>query len=192
MKIFSLDISTKTGYAYYEDEKLKEYGLIVLKDINGAIKKVDDFGSYPENYQKYTLEIAQKIKSTIEKVVSSDFWDDGMILIEETTKSRNSMSQKMLEYIHCQFIRLFVDKGYVIKYIKTGEWRKIIQMKLNEDDKKNNKEVRSGKKRGLITKKHLSVRIVNELFDLKLKIKDNDISDAILIGLAGIKQYEQN
>lgn len=184
MKILSLDISTKTGYAYFEDGKLKEYGLIQLKDKEGNVKKVDDFGSYPENYQLYTLEIANKIKQKMESIVSDDFWEDGMIVIEETTKSKAVYTQKMLEFIHCQFIRHLSGKGYMIKYVKTGEWRKVAKLVLSKKDKEQNKLVRAKKARGIITKKHLSVRKANELFDLHLKLKDNDIADALVLGWA--------
>lgn len=185
MKIFSLDISTNTGFAYFEDGNLKEYGLICLNNKENKKKSIAEFGKYPENYQEYALTLAKKIKAKMDSLVSEDFWDDGMILIEETTKSRAVYTQKILEFIHCQFIRLFAGRGYIIKYIKTGEWRKCIELKMTNEDKKSNQEVRKGKKRGLITKKHLSVRMANELFDLGLKIKDNDIADAILVGYVG-------
>lgn len=182
MKVLALDISTNTGYAYFEDGVLKDYGLIQIKDKNGKIKKVTDFGDYPENYQEYTLEIATKIKNKMDSVVADDFWDDGMIVIEETTKSKAVYTQKMLEFIHCQFIRLFSGRGYIINYVRTGEWRKVADLILNKEDKDKNKLVRQKKARGLITKKHLSVRKANKLFDLKLKLKDNDIADALILG----------
>ena len=190
MKIFALDISTKTGFAYFEDGELKEYGLIQLKDMHGEVKKVDDFGSYPENYQEYTFEIATKIKNKFDSIVASDFWDDGVIVIEETTKSKAVYTQKMLEFIHCQFIRFFTGKGFLIRYVRTGEWRKTLNLVLSKKDKEHNKLVRKKEARGLITKKHLSVRKANELFDLNLKMKDNDIADALLIGYASMNGVE--
>lgn len=182
MKIFSLDISTNTGYAYFVDGKLEKFGSLRLKNKNGENKKIKDFGRYPENYQQYTLSLAKKIKKTMEGIVSEDFWDDGMIVIEETTKSRAVYTQKILEFIHCQFIRLFANQGFVVKYIKTGSWRQKINLVMSKEDKKHNAKVRKKKERGLITKKHLAVRKANELFELDLKMKDNDIADAILIG----------
>jgi hypothetical protein len=67
-----------------------------------------------------------------------------------------------------------------------SQWRKILEMRLSKDQKENNKLVSKGVKRGRVTKKHLSVNMTNTKFGLKLKLKDNDISDAILLGLAYI------
>jgi hypothetical protein len=57
-------------------------------------------------------------------------------------------------------------------------------MWMNKEDLKNNRDVKAGKKRGKISKKHLAVRMVNEKYGKKLKLKDNDEADAILMGQA--------
>jgi hypothetical protein len=41
--------------------------------------------------------------------------------------------------------------------------------------------------KGKVTKKHLSVRWVNETFGFNMKVKDNDICDAVCLGSAYIK-----
>jgi hypothetical protein len=73
----------------------------------------------------------------------------------------------------------------------TSEWRKIVGLWMSKEDKKNNRQVSIGKKRGKITKKHLSVRMVNEKFNKSLKLKDNDEADAILLGLAYVTKLAQ-
>lgn len=180
MHVFSLDVSTKTGYSYFENGKLKEYGLITLDD---KLKNM----SYPEEFVKYADRMATKIKQTFEKVVAEDFWDQGMLVLEETSIGRAVYQHKILEFIHCLFLKKFVDQGYVIKYVRTGSWRSAVGLKLTTEDKKHNADVRKKKAKGLITKKHLSVRMANKEFDLELKLKDNDISDSLLIGFSAYK-----
>ena len=78
----------------------------------------------------------------------------------------------------------------MIKYVRTQSWRSAVDLKMTNDDKEHNKLVKEGKARGKIGKKHLSVRMVNSLFGLKLKLKDNDIADSILIGLSAYKKVK--
>jgi hypothetical protein len=77
----------------------------------------------------------------------------------------------------------------LLKYMDPSEWRKIVDLKLSKADKDNNKAVKKKEKRGKITRKHLSVRMVNEKFGKSLKIKDNDEADAILLGFAATVKY---
>ena len=65
-----------------------------------------------------------------------------------------------------------------------SQWRKILEMRLSKEQKENNKLVSKGVKRGRITKKHLSVEMANARFNLKLKLKDNDIADACNLAVA--------
>ena len=51
---------------------------------------------------------------------------------------------------------------------------------MSKEQKKNNKQ-RIGSK---VTLKHVAVRKANQFFQLELKQKDNDIADAILLGVA--------
>ena len=51
--------------------------------------------------------------------------------------------------------------------------------------------MRAGKKRGKISKKHLAVRMVNDLYGKQLKLKDNDEADAILMGQAYVNRSQK-
>jgi hypothetical protein len=63
---------------------------------------------------------------------------------------------------------------------------------LTNADKKHNKTTKiaglgngtNPNYRGKITPKHLAVQKSNELYGLELKLKDDDIADAILLGRA--------
>jgi hypothetical protein len=108
------------------------------------------------------------------------------------------MSQKILDYIHFLVAKYIRETGIKCCYLMTGEWRKITETRLNDQEKLRNKEVKKykkdhgtklsydirGKRIGMVNKKHVGIRRVNELFDLRLKVNQNDTSDAILLCFA--------
>ena len=104
------------------------------------------------------------------------------IVIENSVKGRNRHTQRLIEWIHFCVVKLLQITPF--SYLDPSEWRCSVGLRLNKDQKKNNQDVSKGKKRGRIGKKHLAVNMVNEKYDLKLKLKDNDQADAILLGLA--------
>ena len=61
-------------------------------------------------------------------------------------------------------------------YRDPSHWRKIVNLRLTDEDKKHNKMVSKGLIKGRLTAKHLSVRKVNELYNLELILKDNNRS----------------
>jgi hypothetical protein len=75
-----------------------------------------------------------------------------------------------------------------IVYRDPSHWRKILGLRLSEADKKHNKMVSSGKEKGRINAKHLSVKLANELFGLNLILKNNNESDSILLGWSYIQE----
>jgi hypothetical protein len=96
-----------------------------------------------------------------------------------------------------------------IVYLNTRDWRKTLKIQLTNEDKKSNKEVREAKKRatstgtkvdysklkarGKIGKKHLAIRYVNQAFGMNLRMKEDDIADAICLVDAyfqGAKPYD--
>lgn len=186
MKILSLDISSKTGYCLsLSSEKgfeLLEYGTLEKEDEPKELK-------YPGSYLQWSENCAKAIQSLIMKT------NPDHIAIEETTPSRNSYSQKLLEWIHrlvlYDSLRNWLEN---VTYLRTGDWRGLTESHMNNEEKKHNAKVRrlkkktgkskvkiDGKVAGLITRKHVSVRRANELFNLELKLKDNDSAEAILI-----------
>ena len=180
MRILSLDISTKTGYAVFEDGKYKSSGAlpkVFVKDFN-VNKEPQKSSEYPWNIIDAADEVAKSILA-----LYSDVKPDVMVL-EDTNKGRNRATQRCLEWLHYSILKILRPFGKPIKYMDSSEWRKIVGLKLNQEQRKNNKDVSAGKKRGKVNKKHLSVLMTNEKFGLTLLLKDNDQSDACLLGLA--------
>lgn len=180
MLVLALDISTKTGWAVFEDQKLLEYGLISVP------QKFSDFGEYPFSYFKFTQDIASKIfAKTLE--IKPD-----IIVIEETNRGKQRFSQKILEFLHCQILGSLISYKVPVFYISTSTWRKALGIKMSKDGKKNNQKVNKANREGIskktlglkgkITVKHLTLDFVNNTYNLNLKMKDNNEADAIALG----------
>ncbi len=182
MRVLALDASTKCGWALFEDGKLIESGAlrpVFVDNFNPNSPEVTRDPHYPYN----TFYAAQAVTRLVRQLV----WEKGQVdafVVENTNKGKNRNTQRILEFIHYELLSFFEGCNGLFHYMDTSEWRKIVGLWMSKDDKKNNREVSTGKKRGKITKKHLSVRMVNEKFNKSLKLKDNDEADAILLGLA--------
>ncbi len=197
-RILSLDISTKTGYA------------VLVTGINGecileAYGQVDKIPCpakepYPGSYVTWAYKCYEKIEELIEK-----FTPD-VLVIEEVTKSKNAMSQKILDFCHFLTARFIQETGIKNVYLQTGDWRSEVGSYMNATEKAHNKKVReykkkvlkdtgkkttvaydinTGKRIGMIGKKHVTIRLINDTFkdQLKkpLKRKDEDTADGIAI-----------
>jgi Holliday junction resolvasome RuvABC endonuclease subunit len=177
VRILGLDISTKTGYAVFDDKKLVAQSVFMAGPASKYIGP--DLESYKFIY------IARSIASVIKNIIEK--YNPNFIYIEQTNNGRNRTTQKLLEFIHFATLAGLEDTVYgsKIRYIDTSAWRKTLGIKLSKEDRINNKAVKKKERRGKITSKHLSVRWVNSTFNLNLKLKDNDIADAICIAYSG-------
>jgi hypothetical protein len=184
MRILALDLSTKTGWALFEEALLIESGNIPQEKI--ADFNVNADPNFSPLYPWNMIDGAWRLRDRVMDLVQLK--EPERVVIENTVKGRNRHTQRILEWIHLAvLLRLqeeFPRSANAIAYMDPSEWRKILDMRLSKDQKKNNRDVSAGKKRGRIGKKHLSVAMVNEKFGKKLKLKDNDEADAILLGLA--------
>lgn len=201
-RILSLDVSTKTGWAFAISSdsgiKLEDYGTIP------QIHQPD--GDYPSNYVMWAYKCFAEIIRLIEK------YSPEVLVIEDTSKgSKNAMSQKILEWTHfllAQYIRSSKVKSV---YLMTEQWRREIGCQMSKEEKLRNKEVRTykkkhktviaydinGKRTGLIGRKHVNIRRVSEIFagQLKkpLKRKDEDLADGLgLLACYHFRRLKEN
>lgn len=188
MKILALDFSTNTGWALLEGPS----GQIPKIVATGRIDKPFVDTPYPWR----PMAIAKWIGHDAHQLALYHVPD--AIVIEETNKGKNRYSQKQLEFIHFAFLREVFDSGVVsldhLHYINTSDWRKILGTGLTAEDKKLNAKVRklwkAGDRKGIknlgvrgkVNKKHTALRYVNSTYGLDLRMKDNDVADAICIG----------
>lgn len=190
-----MDLSTHAGYAQLE----KVGGDKPLLIQHGTIdlgKRPRDFGPYPKSYLLAAQELVQRVYDE----VYAPFLPD-VIVTEETNPGRNRYSQKILEFIHYRFVETFDGLcSYPIVYLDTGTWRSSVGLQMSKEQRKANAKLSREKSKakekgakldkkalglgGRITKKHLAVALANQLYGLKLKLKDNNAADAILLGIA--------
>ena len=198
LRVLALDISTNTGWALLEGSlgvmpKIVKYGTVVK-----SLPNVRGYGDYPFSY----IKIAREIAGQLYKLYTSDTAPD-VVVIEETNKARARYTQKVLEYLHCVLVGMMYDQSLTpegaapIIYISSSAWRKACGIGMSKEDKAQNAKLNKAKRSagaskldkkalgitGKVTKKHLSVRKANELFALDFKMKDNDVAEAILLGV---------
>lgn len=176
--ILGLDCSLKTGYAVMEGHSLIDYGLLLAKR-----NKKQDHPNYPINF----IEAADNIATQLDNVLMK--FPIKTVIIEETNQmARDRYAQKQLEFIHYAINKLMAQKTLERVYLSTSQWKKLLNIKLSKEQREHNKLVKSGKAKGKITNKHLTVAAMNEAYGLGLLLKDNDIADAIAIASAYLIQ----
>lgn len=188
-RVLSLDLSTSTGYALLDGEKIEQCGVLA----NG--KTAAEYAAYPWGVVQAAVSIAAKVHALVQNTGHID-----SIVIEETNLGRNRYSQKQLEFIHFAVLEVLRDTAIPVHYLSTGVWRKHLGIFLSKDDKRQNSRLQRAKRaaanagqsldkkelgiRGKVNKKHIAIRYVNERFNLALKAKDDDVADAICLALA--------
>lgn len=179
MKILGLDMSTSCGWAVLDNLELVKSGLVNVKNNFSH----DHMKQEVEDYQ--FIDKANLVAKHIAVIVQCHKPD--FIYIEQTNSGSFRTSQKMLEFIHYAVLQILKVIGFsaIVRYVDTSAWRARHAIYLSKEDKKNNKMVSQGKKRGRVTKKHLAVRWANNAFNLSLKLKDNDIAEALAIASYG-------
>lgn len=180
VKVLALDLSTSPGWAILQDGKLLDYG-------NDSFK-IEDFNvnNYPNRSPKYPYNLVDAVEEVSDYIYNVYQSEENIdyIVIENTVRGINRNTQRALEWVHLGVLNRFNNERDKVKYLDPSEWRKIIDLRLSEEDKKNNKLVKNKVIKGKITHKHLSVRYVNNLFNKEFKLKDNDLCDAICIAVA--------
>lgn len=172
MKVLSLDLSTHTGWAVLESNHQKS--AISLIEY-GCCKTISCPKLYPYGYIFKAKELAEQI----EQIYFTHLPD--FIVVEDTNRGQQRYTQKFLEFIHFAVFDKFILNGIEkIYYISSSEWRSNQSVRLSKEQRNINKKKIQSK----VTLKHVAVQKTNSLFGLQLKQKDNDIADAILLGVS--------
>jgi hypothetical protein len=209
-KLLCLDLSTTcTGWAVFDldTKKLLDYGAI--KPVKKGMSKLD----YPTKQLRVMQNITSQIMSLIYRLdgfsMDNPKNEIKMILIEEVNLHKSRMTGKTLDGMHWILLEALAndnDLNYIsrVRYRDSdGEtgWRKRLDLKLTENDKKLNAERKKMNKKlkgkdqlPIINKKHLAARYVNSKlglgFDVDQNATDNDIVDAIGLGLSELLTLE--
>jgi hypothetical protein len=188
MRVLSLDASTKSGWALFVDGTLSESGALTpvkIEDFN-VNKDPQKSPKYPYNIVRGAQQITAQVLELVRKCGKLD-----VVVIENTNKGRNRHTQRILEFMHFCILMMLEEVPQKMVYMDTSEWRSLVGLWMSKDDLKNNRDVKAKKKRGKISKKHLAVRMVNDLYGKNLKLKDNDEADAILMGQAFVNRSQK-
>lgn len=201
MNVLALDLSTKTGWAVLSGELSDT---ILPRIVSSGVVKNDrtvlEYCEYPWCYLAAAEDMARKVSVIMGMVVPD------IVVIEEINLGRNRYTQKELDFIHCCVLKEIealnrrISSHIKVVYISSSAWRSALKMEMSREQKKNNAKLskakrqaaasgeRLNKKRlgiaGKITKKHVAINWVNEVFGTKFKMKDNDEVDAISLGAA--------
>ena len=192
--VLALDVSTKTGWALFQDGKPVSWGTLFPD------KTVKDFGDYPINFVRLCQYLADRLVREIIVPILEKTEDYLEVVIEETNSSKQNYSQKILEFLHFCIIESLYDLNLSPKYIRTGEWRKYTDSKMSKEEKALNAKIakikrQTGKKLAKIDgkvvgkkgRKHVALRRVEEILGIELMRKDEDAADALLLGLGYLK-----
>lgn len=205
MKILCFDASTHAGWALMEGQPGDLKPQIIESGLIENDKGVMAFGEYPWCY----LDAADSIAIRLHELALR--FKPDVIVVEETNLGRARYTQKILEFIHARLLGHLKLEQHEVKYLNTTEWRKVAGVTLSGVEKQNNNKIAKARKmareavkldptlkmtkalaaakkkvgvKGKIGKKHVSVRYINELYDLDLGIGDNDTAEAICLGVA--------
>ncbi|NBP13504.1 hypothetical protein EBU95_03780 [bacterium] len=175
MIVLGLDVSKHTGFAIFGSNGILTSGTFDV-DCRKKTNLVNEYNYIEESLilSEFVLKLVQENK--IDK-----------IFIEQTNRGINRHSQKELEFLHYGILKRLHENGHQekVSYVDTSTWRSALAIRLSKDQKKHNKEVKSKKKRGRITTKHLVVNWANTTFNKELILKDNNEADAIAIAFYG-------
>jgi len=201
-KIIALDISTNTGYAIFEDDKLIAYDVFTIKVVNYKAD-VKCFSDFPKEYPDNFLLTAQKLADGCMKVIQEH--QITKVIIEHPEAGKQRLSQRLLEWTHYALVLRLKEAGLDYRYLLVHDWRCQVNCYIKHwpDYQKWNLKIRAAKKVAVPTKngsicakidgkrvsainqKKLSIIIANEKYGIQ--IKNDNIADAINIGRAAVE-----
>jgi Holliday junction resolvasome RuvABC endonuclease subunit len=200
MIVLSLDLSTSTGFAVANVNLTAKTVELLESGRLETEKGVLAYGRYPFCYPLAAESMASKIEEVIQRLIETGLRPEAVV-IEEINLGKNRYSQKILEFIHCKVLgvlrKLELENVF---YLDSSEWRKNLGLVLTKEAKKANAKLAKAKReaaavgakldkaalgvKGKVTKKHVAIQYVKDRFDLALKVKDDDVADAICLACA--------
>lgn len=160
MDLLSLDLSTHTGWAFYQSGVLSKVGSFDVKIENYVtnVKKWTDLPRvYPYNHINSADDVAERCLQ---------LWDSFKrpnVIAEHTEGSKHRISQRTLEFIHYAVFTELGNQGCQPRYLLNSDWRKHCKCYLKEwpEYQKWNKEVSKAKKKAKPTKSGARVAKIN-------------------------------
>lgn len=186
--VLALDISTScTGFAVFDRETKK---LICSGRIKPTVPGLHKL-KYPKAALKTIISMAGKVNDLVMQV------NPDRIVIEEVNRGINRIGQKSLDAVHFFVLdRLTEAQVDSVTYVDSNGkkgWRGMLGLKLSDQDKQvnaeirlKNKKVKKSAKAPVIDWKVLAQRYVNVKYGASFNVwenpGDNDECDAIALG----------
>jgi len=177
--ILSLDLSVhSSGYAFMKyDSSIIETGTICPAKYKNYTK------------DKYPVSTIKNVLSDVDQFVEliaeySKSYTIETILIEELNVGGGKViTVKALSWIHGFLLAELGPQNFDFKFISSSTWRSALKLTFSAEQKAHNKGLKKFDK-SKITHKHLAINKVNSIYGTDFEMADNDICDAIAIGLA--------
>lgn len=195
-RLLSLRVSTKISFSVLDIEETEDKIVTNIDLTESGLQKMPELLNTCGEYSWDFLQASKRMSKVLATLVSRI--KPRVVVVEE--KKDRRYFQKLLEFLHSALLtHIQLDtEAPAVFYLSTSEWRSHLGIRLSKEDKKANQKLSKAKKasidgkidrkalgiRGKITPKHLAVKYANEKFGLQLKIKDNDIADAVCLGNA--------
>lgn len=133
MKILTLDISTKTGWAIFETGVAQPVSFGVFENPIAANSM-----PYPASFLRVARAHAMWLRNIVRVTPLLPCF--GAIVIEETNKTGrfgSRHSQKLLEFLHYATVEALLETYTFdqIKYVNTSDWRKKLNLSVAETKK---------------------------------------------------------
>ncbi len=198
MRVLALDLSTSTGWALLEGILNRPLEVTLME--YGTVKLAHPIAEYSASYPWTYVHAARALARMVSAMVETKKFD--YVVIEETNLGKQRYSQKALEFIHFTVLSELQGLGLreQVQYVSSSEWRRTLNLHLTAEDKRLNRKLSQAKSRaksahkkldkkalgirGKFTKKHMALRFVNSVFNLGLKVKDDDVADAICLAMS--------
>lgn len=197
MKFLALDLSTNTGYAIFDNNKLAGHDTFTIK-AKDYVASIKNYENFPASYPYNLIETSEAIANKCFEIFQENKCE--AVVIEHPETSRQRISQRLIEFIHYAVLKKF--EGKCVKYLLVSDWRRQVKCYIKHwpELKKWNDKVMKAKKIATPTKsgarlakiggkvvskydfKKLSIYIANKYYGVN--ISSDDVADAINIGRA--------
>lgn len=174
----------------------------------------EEYGTYPKNFVQCAFVFAEKIveeiyKNEVDAIVVEETVPGQETYSQKLLEFFHYAFIERTRHLRVVYVRTGewrkTVEARMTKEERKGNLQKNLQrakleakmirakIKLLGSKKTNKKEVEQLKAQldnlqlGKVTRKHVCLRIANAMYNLQLKVKDNDIADAIMLGTAFLK-----
>jgi Holliday junction resolvasome RuvABC endonuclease subunit len=218
MRILALDLSLSVGWAVLDGSELSHKGLI-RRSVEDWKADIHTYEHYSPLYPQNMLKVANQLCLDILRLCHKYKPDLVVIEEINIGRSSKRFSQKMIDWIHFTVCTKLQKKFKVRYLTSTCWRRavgavatkadKSMNAKISRLKTKRRKELEKrtdisqaekdrlaalpikvdGKVKGRLNHKHYAIRTANALFGLSLKNKDDDVADAVCLGVAAWKLF---